>query len=57
MTELFNKVERFQNMLVDRATGGGLEEEDYKKYRYELINNAEIKDLIPDFVKNNMTVS
>ena len=57
MTELFNKVERFQNMLVDRATGGGLEDEDYKKYRSELINNSEIKELIPDFVTNNMTVS
>ncbi|MBN1182215.1 MAG: abortive infection family protein [Bacteroidales bacterium] len=57
MTELFNKVEAFQNMLVDRATGGALEEEDYKKFRNELINNPEIKDLIPDFVKTNMSVN
>ena len=57
MNELFNKAERFQNMLVDRATGGLLEDIDYKDYRYELITNPETKDLIPGFVWNNMSVS
>jgi hypothetical protein len=59
MTELQEKVESFQNLLVDIATSGNSpeEEENFKQLRTSLIGNNKIKDHLPDFVKTNRTVS
>jgi hypothetical protein len=59
MTELQEKIESFQNLLVDIATSGNRpeEEENFKQLRTYLIGNNEIKDHLPDFVKTNRTVA
>lgn len=59
MTELQEKIESFQNLLVDIATSGNRpeEEENFKQLRTFLIGNNEIKDHLPDFVKTNRTVA
>ena len=59
MTELQEKIESFQNLLVDIATSGNRpeEEENFKQLRTSLIGNNEIKDHLPDFVKTNRTVA
>jgi hypothetical protein len=59
MTELQEKIESFQNLLVDIATSGNRpeEEENFKKLRTSLIGNKEIENHLPDFVKTNRTVA
>lgn len=59
MTELQEKVESFQNLLVDIATSGNKpeEEENFKQLRKALIGNNKIKDHLPHFIKTNRTVS
>jgi|GEM_PF-1040380 len=59
MTELQEKIESFQNLLVDIATSGNRpeEEENFKQLRTSLIGNNVIKDNLPDFVKTNRTVA
>jgi hypothetical protein len=59
MTELQEKIESFQNLLVDIATSGNRpdEEENFKKLRNALIANNEIINQLPDFVKTNRTVA
>jgi len=59
MTELQEKIESFQNLLVDIATSGNRpdEEENFKKLRTVLITNNEINNQIPDFVRTTRTVS
>ena len=59
MTELQEKIESFQNLLVDIATSGNRpeEEENFKQLRTSLIGNNEVKDHLPDFVKTNRTVA
>src|ERR1035437_4164459 len=55
MTDLQIKIETLQNMLIAIATGGGGEEDDYKKLRAELILNNQIKKYLPDFIQTNRT--
>jgi hypothetical protein len=59
MTELQEKIESFQNLLVDIATSGNRpeEEENFRQLRTVLIGNNEVKDHLPDFVKTNRTVA
>lgn len=59
MTELQEKIQSFQNLLVDIATSGNRpeEEENFKKLRNDLIGNNEIINQLPDFVKTNRTVA
>lgn len=59
MTELQEKIESFQNLLVEIATSGNRpdEEENFKKLRNALIGNNEIINQLPDFVKTNRTVA
>lgn len=59
MTELQEKIESFQNLLVDIATSGNRseEEENFRQLRTVLIGNNEIADHLPDFVKTNRTVA
>jgi hypothetical protein len=59
MTDLQEKIESFQNLLVDIATSGNRseEEDNFKQLRNYLIGNNEIKNNLPDFVKTNRTVA
>lgn len=45
-----------QNMLVDLATGGTLDEALYLELRKELIEAPALKDFVPDFVRRNRSV-
>lgn len=50
MTEIQQKIEYLQNMLVDLATGGEGQNEEYIKLRAELIANQELKKYLPNFL-------
>jgi hypothetical protein len=49
--ELLLKVESLQTLMIAYATGGHVEEEEYKQLRSELINNPQTQHLLPKFVK------
>lgn len=49
--ELLEKVEIFQNMLVSFATGGQINDIDYKQIRSELLDDPVVRDLLPRFVR------
>lgn len=44
-----------QNMLVDNATNGSMDEKTYLFLRKEFMTNPSTKDLLPDFVRSNRT--
>lgn len=50
--ELLEKVEAFQELLIDYSTGGDVKEEEYKRLRRELLSNPKVKDELPEFVQN-----
>ena len=52
---LLEKVQMLQNMLVENATNGNMDERIYLLLRKELMANTSIKDLLPDFVRTNRT--
>ncbi len=49
--DLFDRVTMLQDMLVGQATGSGLDDALYQEMRKELIEDRELKDLVPDFVQ------
>jgi hypothetical protein len=49
--DLLTKVESLKNMLVSRATGGFVDDAEYKQLRRELLAVARIKDKLPRFVE------
>lgn len=49
--ELLEEVETFQNMLVSYATGGRIEDNEYKSLRTELLSEPSIADLLPRFIR------
>lgn len=51
------QVELFQNMLISRATGGDINENEYKILRNILINNSLIKDLLPKWIHTHRDVN
>src|SRR5438034_11037636 len=51
--ELFEKVESLQNMLISYATGGRVDEDEYKKLREELLQNPLVKDKLPRLVRTH----
>lgn len=55
MKEIQNKIETLQKMLTEIATGGSGDYDEYKQLRSELLDIAELKQLIPEFVKSNRT--
>lgn len=55
MTDVQIKVETIQNLLIAIATSGSGDEKDYQSLRNELIDNAEIKNFLPDFIQTNRT--
>ena len=50
-SELIEKVEAFQNMLVSFATGGQIDHEEYKQFRAELLADPLVDEMLPRFVK------
>ena len=50
-SDLFEKVESLQNLLISRATGGEAHEAQYKMLRSELINDSRLKDKLPRFIR------
>ena len=50
MTEIQIKIETFQNLLLDIATGGSGDESEFQKLRTELTENEKLKKFLPDFL-------
>jgi len=50
-SELFEKVESLQNLLISRATGGEAHDAQYRVYRDELMNDPILRDRLPRFVR------
>jgi hypothetical protein len=50
-SELFEKVESLQNLLMSRATGGESHGAQYKMLRIELMNDSLLRDKLPRFLK------
>jgi len=50
-SDLFEKVESLQNLLISLATGGESHEPQYKGLRSELMNDSLLKDKLPPFVR------
>jgi len=50
-SELFEKVESFQNLLISRATGGEAHDAQYKTLRNELMDDPNIRNRLPRFVR------
>jgi hypothetical protein len=55
MTELQIKIETLQSLMIEIATGGSGDDNEYKKLRAELLGNTEIIGLLPDFLQTNRT--
>ncbi len=53
MSEIQIKIETFQNLLLDIATGGRGDESEFQKLRTELLENVELKNYIPEFLITN----
>lgn len=52
---LLEKAQMLQNMLVENATNGNMNERIYLLLRQEFMSNPPIRDLLPDFVRSNRT--
>ena len=50
--EQYKKIEFFKNMLVEIATGGKINEDEYNHLRTELLGFNELSGLLPEFVKS-----
>ena len=50
---LFEMVEVFQNLMVSYATGGNVEEREFKQARDELLRYDVIREKLPRFVRTN----
>lgn len=49
---LIEKVRTLQNMLISRATGGNMDNEEYQLLRRAILNDSTISEYIPSFIKN-----
>ena len=50
-SELLEKVETLQNLLIAYATGGSATDEEYKRLREELLDEPLTKNRLPRFVR------
>src|SRR5215211_5991553 len=53
---MFERAIQFQNMLVDVATGGTLDEALYLELRKELMDDPKLKNLVPDFIRKRRSI-
>jgi hypothetical protein len=51
MRNLSETVELLQNVLIDRATGGSPDAMEYQRLRQEIVNDPQLKDLAPRFLR------
>lgn len=49
--ELLKDVESLQHLMVDRATGGNVGDDDYKRLRKRVLSSSRIKNELPKFVE------
>ena len=56
MSDILINVEAFQNLLIDVATNQNRDNTTYKKLRQEIVDNVEIKSILPDFLFTARTV-
>ncbi|WP_324170474.1 nucleotide-binding protein [Sulfurimonas sp.] len=49
----YEKIEYLYNILIDRATGGSVNEEEYKLLRSELLNNKSLTNFMPSWLRTN----
>ena len=50
------QIKMMEGILVDAATGGSLVDDTYEHLRRELMNDHEIKSLLPDFVRTHRSL-
>src|SRR5262245_34625929 len=50
---LFEKLEAFQNLLISHATGGAVDEREFKQARGELVSDSSLRDRLPRFVRTH----
>lgn len=55
MDDTLDKATRLKNMLVDYATGGTANENEYAQLRRDLMVRPEVRDLVPDVVRTCRT--
>lgn len=48
---VLEKTELLKNMLVSYATGGSVDNAEYKALRHDLLSNSKIKDNLPRFLR------
>jgi hypothetical protein len=51
MSDLFDQVESFQNMLVARATGGAADNAEYVRLRQVLLSQPALEPYVPRFIR------
>lgn len=51
--ELSEKLETFQNLLISYATGGQVDEVEFKRYREELLADSLVGSRLPRFLRTN----
>jgi hypothetical protein len=52
-SQLLEKVETFQNMLISYATGGTADQEEFQRLRDELLHEPLVKDKLPRFIRTH----
>lgn len=53
--ELIDEIGRFKTILISIATNEEYDDKEYALLRTKLISNHQLKDLVPDFIKINLT--
>jgi hypothetical protein len=51
MSDLFDQVESFQNMLVARATGGAADNAEYVRLRQVLLSQPALEPYVPRCIR------
>lgn len=49
--ELLKDIESLQHMTIDRATGGNVDDDEYKRLRRRVLSSSKIEDELPNFVE------
>jgi Abortive infection C-terminus len=57
MNELAESIETLQNLLIAQATGGQGDEKEYRQLRQQILDNMQIRDLAPRFLRTCRTLT
>ena len=52
---LIELIDAFKSGLLSKATSGDMDENDYKQYRDRLLEDPQLSDYVPTFIKSNRT--